>query len=89
MQEDFCKVFNSEEFGQILVMKDTLEDGCPAVFVKFIPEGFGLCGQDFSFDDDDEDVAWEKVDKFFDEIDLEKAEALAKDVCRMTKNMMV
>lgn len=87
MQEDFCKVFNSDEFGQILVMKDVREDGYPAVFVKFIPKGFGLCGPDFAFTDDDEDVAWKKVDKLFDKIDFEKAEALAKEVCEMTKNM--
>lgn len=87
MQEDFCKVFNSEEFGQILVMKDTREDGCPTVFVKLIPEGFGLCGPDFAFTDNDDDVAWENVDKLFDKIDFEKAEALAKEVCEMTKNM--
>lgn len=86
MQEDFCKVFNSSEFGQILVMKDTRDDGKPAIFVKFIP-CFGLCGPTFAFTDDDENAAWKKVDKLFDKIDLEKAEALAKEVCEGIKNM--
>ena len=80
MPEEFCKIFESEVYGQILVIKDTNEKGYPQVTVKFIPEGLGVCGPDFAFSDEDEMVAWEKVDCLFDKIDLEQAEGIAKNV---------
>ena len=81
MPEEFCKIFESKVYGQILVTKDTtVEDGHPQVSVKFIPKGLGVCGPDFAFSDEDEMVAWEKVDSLFDKIDLEQAEVIAKNV---------
>lgn len=86
----FCKIFESEECGQILVIKDTREDdGAPSVFIKFIPEGMGVCGPTYSFTDEDEDVAWGKVDKVFDKIDLDYCENTAKefnDICAGMQN---
>lgn len=87
MPDQFCKIFESKDFGQILVIKDSNEDGNPAVSVKFIPDGFGLCGPDYAFTDEDEYVAWEKVDKLFDGIDLGKAESIAKEISEMTSAM--
>lgn len=86
--EKFCKLFESEKFGQILVMKDTRDDGAPAVFVKFIPQGMGVCGPDYAFNDDNEDDAWDKVDKLFDSITLESCEKIAAEVTMMTRGMI-
>ena len=82
--KDFCKIFVSEKHGQILVTKDTDERHQPSVSVKFIPKGLGLCGPGFSFSDEDEMKAWERVDTLFEELNLERCEELAEEVCKMT-----
>ncbi len=81
--EKFCKIFESEEYGQILVIKDTNEKHQPQVSVKFIPQGLGVCGPDFAFSDEDEDLAWEKVDKLFDSLEFEQVESLAEETTHM------
>ena len=83
MMEKFCKIFESEEYGQILVIKDTNEKHQPQVSVKFIPQGLGVCGPDFAFSDEDESVAWDKVDRLFNNIGLDEAESLAKETYDM------
>ncbi len=73
---DFCKLFNSEKYGQILAIADTDEQGYPSVQFKFQPKDLGVCGICSSFKDDDEDEAWYKVDLYFNSLDLPKAEEL-------------
>lgn len=80
---DFCKLFNSDKYGQILVIADTNSKGHPSVCIKVVPEGMGICSPEYSFTDDDEMVAWEKVDKLFESIDLTMAEKIAEEVSSM------
>jgi hypothetical protein len=87
--KEFCKIFESVEFGQILVIKDTREDdGVPSVFIKFEPEGMGICGPTYSFTDEDEDEAWVKADKMFDGLNLDEVESVAREVSSMCKGMV-
>ena len=81
----FAKIFESETLGQILVMKDTNDDGDPCVTVMFDHQ---LCGTEdteiflglikthFGFDDD------EKRDSVFDRVDIGKAESVVRSTLR-------
>ncbi len=86
--KDFCKLFKSEKYGQILVIADINEEGHPSVMVKLVPEGMGICGPTYAFTDSDEDAAWDKVDKVFESFNLEKAESVAKDLSEICQGII-
>lgn len=69
----FAKMFESEEYGQVVVMNDDL-DGLPAVVVFFQPEGMGVCKAALKFSDDEE--GYDKCDAAFEKVDLELAESI-------------
>jgi len=69
MTEQFCKLYEDHEVGQILVTLETDGDGCPAIFIKFKPSGLGVCQLVLSYTDSDESVGWEKAEKVFTGID--------------------
>lgn len=83
---DFCKLFNSDKYGQILVIADTNSEGHPSVCVKLVPEGMGICSPEYSFTNEDESVAWDKVDKLFESFDLAMAEKIAEEICDVCTN---
>ena len=61
---DFCKIFQSDEYGQILVVNDTNDDGRPSVQVKFNAlSQFGICSIDAVFNDND--AGYAAADKAF------------------------
>lgn len=74
----FAKIFESETFGQILVMKDTNDDDDPCVTVMFDPqiEGFENIKTRFGFEED------ERRDRVWDDITLEKAESVVRSTLR-------
>lgn len=76
--KDFCKIFNSETYGQILVTVGTDDRGTPSVSVMSNPEGCGVCAVSLKFKDEDETLAWEKADKAFEKFDLQYAESMAE-----------
>lgn len=82
----FCKIFESDTYGQILVMKDIV-DGFPAVSVRFVPEGMGLSGPDLKSTHEDEDKAWAGVDKVFDSITLHVAESTVAAVVEIADGL--
>jgi hypothetical protein len=88
-KQKWCKILESEKYGDILVVADTSEDGYPSVSVKMVPEGLGICGPNYEFTDEDENKAWEKVDKLFSRIDIEKAESIAKELHEMTRGIPI
>lgn len=45
---DFAKLFDTEEFGQILVVNEKV-DGNPAITLKFKPLGLGISTTTFAF----------------------------------------
>lgn len=51
----FAKLFESEELGQILVMKDTSDEGLPCIVLVFDPrmEGVEVMRVQYGFDDED------------------------------------
>ena len=81
----FAKIFESKTCGQILVTKDTNDDGDPCVTVMFDHQGdgmenaeifLGLIKTHFGFDSD------EKRDSVFDRIDIGKAESVVRSTLR-------
>jgi len=69
--EKFCKLFESETHGQILVKLDRNEEGNPEVRLFVSPEGLGVCSLAAWYSDDDE--GWDKAEEWFGRIDQTKA----------------
>ena len=73
----FAKLFDSPEFGQILVTRDVAEQG-PAVIFHVEPPGLGVCQTLANFEDTD--AGWDARDKAFEAVTLEQAEAFAGSI---------
>lgn len=60
--ENFAKLFDDEEYGQILVMIDENDDGDPCVKFMAQPPGLGVCAATVSFHKQgDAQAAFERV----------------------------
>lgn len=70
----FAKLFDSEEFGQILVTRDMSEHG-PALIFHAEPPDLGVCQTLVNFVDTDE--GWDARDRAFELVGLAEAEAMA------------
>lgn len=68
---DFCKLFEHAEYGQILVKIDKDEDEMPEVRFYAQPKGLGVCSVAVSFTDDDE--GWSSADELFAKVDKDRA----------------
>lgn len=72
MSKQFCKLFESDELGQVLVMLDTDTDECkPYVIFYCNPEGFGVCSKAVKFEDSKE--GFDNAKEFFDSVTEERA----------------
>ena len=69
--EQFAKLFETEEYGQILVMLDTGEEAKPEVRFSFMPKNLGVCSVALKFKDTDE--GWDKAEAAFASFDEAKA----------------
>ena len=67
----FCKVFNTEDLGQIMVMKDTGDNG-PEVTVYFQPENMNVCSMSTYWKNDHADVQWQKCNSTFEMMTKER-----------------
>ena len=86
---DFCKIFESKTYGQILVKLDIDDESYREVSFSFNPEkighgGLGICECAVKFKGQDEDQQHENSRKYFDEVNLEFAEAYVKQIADMT-----
>ena len=66
---DFCKLFEDDLIGQILVVNDDNEDGKPEVKFSFTPKHLGVCSFSVKFPKSDDGYA--DCDKAFDGMDKE------------------
>jgi hypothetical protein len=79
IMEKFAKVFDSEDFGQIvLIMQSADETGKPELRVFFKPESLGVCSLTLSYSDTDE--GWDNCESNFNNADLEFTEGLVKPI---------
>ena len=68
----FAKLYETDEFGQILVKLDQSDGDCvPEVRIYFEPENLGVCSTAFKYKDSDD--GWDKAEKYFNEIDQSTA----------------
>ena len=75
---DFAKLFHFDEIGQVLVKRDTDENGDPEVRLYFEPEGFGICSTAFGFEADETEDESAKAKRAFDMVDQERAEKIIR-----------
>lgn len=66
----YCKIYETDKHGQLLVKIDRNEAGIPEVRFYAQPEGLGVCSLAVSFTDDDEgwdlaEAAFAKADEAF------------------------
>ena len=73
--EQFAKVFDSEKFGQILIMKDRNTEGNPSLNVHICIDG-GNMNIALGFTDDEE--GYEKQERLFGKADMEFAEKMVE-----------
>jgi hypothetical protein len=69
--ENFAKVFQSPKYGQILVIKDTIDE-LPAVEVRVYPKGTHISVAT-KFENTEE--GWNSRDWLFDDVDIDVVEA--------------
>ena len=65
----FCKLFEDDKIGQILVVNDDNEDGKPEVKFSFTPKNLGVCSFSLKFTEDDKGYA--DCDNAFNDVDKE------------------
>jgi len=76
---DFCKIFQSEKYGQILVVNDTNDDYKPSIQVKFnCMADYGVCSVDLIFEDNED--GYIKADKAFETMTEQHAIDAVKNV---------
>lgn len=74
MSEQFAKVFDSKDYGQILALVRDGEDGRPELRWFALPRGLGVCEFAMSFED------WDACDLAFHHANAETAEQAAKAI---------
>lgn len=65
----FAKLFDTEEFGQIVVLNQTDDGGNPQLAFLFNPRGLGVCTIAVNFTNGDEEKCAAAADAAFDSID--------------------
>ena len=73
----FAKLYETEEYGQILIKIDTGTDDYPEIRYYFEPKNLGVCSVAVSFDNDT-DEAWERAEAMFDKVDADTAKETVK-----------
>jgi len=67
----FCKLFETEEYGQLLVLFDTNEECKPSVKILFTTNGLGVCSVGPTFEDTEE--GWSEAEDLFERLDEDVA----------------
>ncbi len=80
----FVKLFESAQYGQLLVVKDTTDEGEPQVTYSWEPPGYGVCHSRIIEPDTDEGHA--KIDALFAETTIEDAEVKAQEIWAMLES---
>lgn len=60
---DFAKLFQSEKYGQLVVITQGSDDGLPELRIFMQPAGYGVCSMGLLYEDSDKREAdFKKVD---------------------------
>ena len=74
----FSKTFMSEKYGQVVAIKQKNEYGEPSILLYFNPDGLGVCSAELKKEKSAK--GFEKNDKDFDNLDLERIEGTLKGI---------
>lgn len=82
----FAKIFTGDEFGQVVVMKKTNDDGNPEIrfYYETENEDLDVCETAYAYHDTED--GWNKRDKKFEEIELDVAKSITLYVRNLLKN---
>lgn len=82
----FAKLFESEKHGQLVVIKQTDDDGSPEIRLFVLPDGLGVCSVAVGFKDDSEQSC-DACEEIFEQFDMEAAESVAEaTIARLAKS---
>lgn len=76
MDGKFCKLYETEELGQILVKLDRGESDKPEVRYYSEPEGLGVCSTAHCFPDTED--GWNRAEQMFASVEEPAAVLMAK-----------
>ena len=76
---DFAKLFNTEKYGQIVVIQQGSDDAGGEIRFFFQPAGLGVCSLAMSFKDSD--AGWDACDRAFEKVDEAMAINAVRDTC--------
>jgi len=74
---NFAKMYNSERYGQLLIIKDTNENGDLKINVLCHPPGMGVCTIGLGYENEED---WEAA---FEAADADMAEKIAAEVFKL------
>lgn len=83
----FAKLFETKEYGQILVLLQSGDTCDVEVRVFAQPPNLGVSSFAFQFEKEDEDEAWDLAQEAFNEIDEAKAKDLVKTFFKHTEEL--
>ncbi|MBX9348786.1 hypothetical protein K5M36_16990 [Chromobacterium vaccinii] len=78
----FAKLYETTEYGQVLVMLDQNDDGNPAISFHAKPEDLGVCSTSLAFPDTED--GWDKAEAVFESIDEDVAKKGVADIFRLS-----
>ena len=64
--ETFCKTFENKDYGQLVAMRQTNEEGAPEIRIFVEPPDLDVCSVAYSYPDTDK--GWDDRNKLFDNI---------------------
>lgn len=74
----FAKLFETEKYGQILVIKNKDDDGFPQVQFNVYPKNMGICASAIGFPKTSQ--GWSDQDACFDSVDEQTAVNAVYDI---------
>ena len=78
----FAKMFESENYGQIVVIQQSADDtGNPEIRFFASPDGLGVCSAALSYNESD--TAWDSCNTTFEKVDIAFAEGVVKPIFDM------
>ena len=81
----FAKIFDTEEVGQVVVMKSESDECEPMLAIYMKPPDMGVCMVGPKWDDDDD--GWAKLDKAFEEFATDDAVKAANGLLKTLRKL--
>lgn len=80
---NFAKVYETEQYGQILALMQNNDDGDPEIRFFAKPPGLGVSSIALSFGDSNDDESWDRQEKAWELVNEEAATGAVKSMFDM------